>query len=66
MQARAPHARSAKAKEKEPEIHPPQNAMLPSSIMIDEEHFELVMGLFEKWMDEIVSPYLHLVHTTCV
>jgi hypothetical protein len=53
------HASGAKAKGKEPES-PPLSGTQPD-IVFDEGHFELIMGLFEKWTDEIVSPYLHLV-----
>ena len=56
---RNPHARGSKIKGKEPE-HPPSGGTEPS-VIIDEGHFELIMGLFEKWTDETVSPYLHLV-----
>lgn len=63
--SRALHARSSKAKGKEPELHPPPNAMQPTNIIIDEDQFELIMGLFEKRTDETVSPYLHLVRTMC-
>ncbi|KIJ53437.1 hypothetical protein M422DRAFT_64465 [Sphaerobolus stellatus SS14] len=42
-----------KGKESEQSISQP-------SVEIDEDVFELVMGLFEKWTDEQISPYLHL------
>lgn len=45
-------SRSAKARGKEPE--------LPPTVLISEDEFELVMGLFEKHTDE-KFPYLHLV-----
>jgi len=62
---RTPHARSAKARGKEPEHAPPNVAQQPSMV-IDEDQFELIMGLFEKWTDETVSPYLHLVRIPCM
>lgn len=54
------HARSSNSKGKEPE-HPLLSDQSPSDVVINEDHFELIMGLFEKWTDESVSPYLHLV-----
>ena len=59
---RVPHGRSSKVKGKEPEL-PPLTGTQPS-VVIDEDNFELIVGLFEKWTDEIVSPYLHLVRVT--
>jgi enhancer of polycomb-like protein len=47
-------ARSAKAKGKEPEI--------PHPVMITEDQFELVMGLFEKTTHE-KTEFLHLAST---
>jgi hypothetical protein len=54
-----PHASGAKAKGKEPK-HPPLSGT-QLDIVFDEGHFEPIMGIFEKWTDKIVSPYLHLV-----
>ncbi|KAG9025770.1 Enhancer of polycomb-like protein 1 [Tulasnella sp. JGI-2019a] len=47
-------SRSAKARGKEPETSP--------TVVISEDDFELVMGLFEKLTDD-KSPYLHLSPT---
>jgi len=55
--ARTP-ARTARQKGKGKEV---ETASHPS-IEIDEDVFELTVGLFEKWTDEQVSPYLHLAH----
>ncbi|KAF8587580.1 hypothetical protein K439DRAFT_810742 [Ramaria rubella] len=57
--SRLPHGRSGKAKGKEPEHSQPPTS-LDSTLVIEEDQFELVMGLFEKYTDEVVSPYLHL------
>lgn len=59
---RASHGRSSKVKGKDPEPLPLCGTQ--PSLVIDEDHFELVMGLFEKWTDEIISPFLHLVRVS--
>lgn len=52
--------RSSKSKGKEPDTSS-SSPVTYRPVPIDEDQFELVMGLFEKWTDEHVSPYLHLV-----
>ncbi|GJJ13337.1 hypothetical protein Clacol_007589 [Clathrus columnatus] len=50
--------RSSKSKGKEPDVS--SSLVNHRPMPIDEDQFELIMGLFEKWTDEHISPYLHL------
>ena len=56
---RSLHSRGPKGKGKEPE-QPAGNDHTYSRIVLDEDEFELVMGLFEKFTEE-KFPFIHLV-----